>query len=412
MAAMGERAKAAKEAMRLATAQQKSAAIHAMAYALRANQEALLQANAKDVAHATAQQQTPARIDRLRLDAKRVTDICDALQVIADYREPVGRVLETVTRPNGLRIEQVTVPLGVIGVIYESRPNVTADAAALAIKAGNTIILRSSSECLNSAVCIATILRDALAQHGLPKDSLQIIDQPGYDYVDAMLQASDVIDVMVPRGGKSLIERVNQKARMPVFSHLDGVCHIYVARQADLQKAQDLVVDAKLRRVTVCGALETLLVDQSLADEFLPRVLLALREKGCEIRGCERTQAIDNTVIPASAQDWVCEYLDAILSIRIVDDLDMAIAHINHHGSHHTDTIVTEDDEMAVRFMNEVDSAIVMHNASTQFADGNEFGKGGEIGIATGRIHARGPVGCDELTCFHYRVHGSGQCRA
>jgi glutamate-5-semialdehyde dehydrogenase len=323
----------------------------------------------------------------------------------------VGRVLASWRRPNGLAIERVAVPLGVVGVIYESRPNVTADAGGLCLKAGNAAILRGGSESFHSARAIAAALAAGLEEAGLPAEAIQLVPTTDRAAVGRMLAMDDVIDVIVPRGGRSLVERVRTEARMPVFAHLDGVCHVYLHEAAEPGMAEAIAVNAKMRRTGICGAAETLLVDRAVAAMLLPRVLTALEEAGCALRGCGATRAIHPSAAPATAADWSTEYLDAILAVKVVDGLDAAIDHVNAYGSHHTDAIVTADDAAAERFLREVDSAIVLHNASTQFADGGEFGMGAEIGIATGRMHARGPVGVDQLTSFNYRVRGTGQTR-
>jgi glutamate-5-semialdehyde dehydrogenase len=345
------------------------------------------------------------------LDARRIEAMAAGVEVVAALPDPVGTIMEAWTRPNGMTIERVRVPLGVIGVIYESRPNVTADAGSLCVKAGNAVVLRGGSESFRSSRAIHAALASGLRQAGLPADAIQLVPTRDRAAVGLMLAGLDGnLDVIVPRGGKGLVARVQSEARVPVFAHLDGNCHVYVDRAADPDMAKRIVLNAKLRRTGVCGAAETLLVDRKAADQLAPLVTLLL-DAGCEVRGDGDTRAVDPRVRPATEEDWGTEYLDAIIAAKVVDGVDEAIAHINHHGSHHTDAIVTEDASAAEKFLDHVDSAIVLHNASTQFADGGEFGFGAEIGIATGRLHARGPVGVEQLTTFKYRVHGSGQTR-
>ncbi|WP_238183710.1 glutamate-5-semialdehyde dehydrogenase [Methylobacterium trifolii] len=412
MAEIGRRARAAARLMALASAQTKDIALRTIAERLRASRETILRENARDVAAAEAAGQSRALIDRLTLDDARLAGMADAVEKIGALADPVGRQLAAIERPNGLLIERVAVPLGVIGVIFESRPNVTADAGALCLKAGNAAILRAGSDSHRSAVAIARAMSEGLVAAGLPADAIQIVPTRDRAAVGAMLAGLDgCIDVIVPRGGRGLVERVQAEARVPVFAHLDGVCHVYVAACADLDMARSLLLNSKLRRTGICGAAETLLVDRACAGTHLVPLVTALLDAGCAVRGDEAVQAADPRVTPASEADWRTEYLDAIISARVVDGLDAAIQHIETHGSHHTDAIVTGDREEATRFLAEVDSAIVTHNASTQFADGGEFGFGAEIGIATGRMHARGPVGVEQLTTFKYRVHGSGQTR-
>ncbi|WP_147082086.1 glutamate-5-semialdehyde dehydrogenase [Methylobacterium haplocladii] len=412
MAAIGRRARAAARGMALASAQTKDVALRAIAARIRANAAEILRENARDVAAAKAAGQTKALIDRLTLDEKRVAGIAEAVAQVGALADPVGRQLAAFERPNGLLIERISVPLGVVGVIFESRPNVTADAGALCLKAGNAAILRAGSDSHRTATVIARAMSEGLAQTGLPADAIQLVPTRDRAAVGLMLTGLDgCLDVIVPRGGRSLVERVQAEARLPVFAHLDGINHVYVAAGADLDMARTLLVNSKMRRTGVCGAAETLLVDSAVADTHLKPLIAALIEAGCAVRGDAAVQAADSRVTPASEADWRTEYLDAVISARVVDGLDAAIEHIETNGSHHTDAIVTEDMEAAGRFMAEVDSAIVTHNASTQFADGGEFGFGAEIGIATGRMHARGPVGVEQLTTFKYRVHGSGQTR-
>jgi glutamate-5-semialdehyde dehydrogenase len=412
MADLGRRARAAARRLALATAAEKNAALAAMAAAIRAAAPAILAANRDDMAEARAAGQTSAFLDRLMLDEARVAATADALADIAALPDPVGRVIATFSRPNGLVIERVATPLGVIGVIFESRPNVTADAGALCLKAGNAAILRAGSDSFRSSTAIRDAMAKGLAAAGLPQDAIQLV--PTRDRAAAGLMLGGLngaIDVIVPRGGKSLVARVEAEARVPVFAHLEGVCHVYVHKAANLDMAKTIVLNSKMRRTGVCGAAETLLVDRAVADTHLKPLVAMLLDAGCEVRGDAAVQAADQRVKPASEEDWRAEYLDAIIAACVVDDLGAAIAHVDTYGSHHTDAIVTADEAAAARFLAEVDSAIVLHNASTQFADGGEFGFGAEIGIATGRMHARGPVGVEQLTSFKYRVRGSGQTR-
>ncbi|TXN80933.1 MULTISPECIES: glutamate-5-semialdehyde dehydrogenase [Methylobacterium] len=412
MNGIGRRARAAGRKLALASAETKDVALRAIAERLRADRVVILRENARDVAAAKAAGQSQALIDRLTLDAGRLAAIADAVEKIGALADPVGRQVAAFERPNGLLIERIAVPLGVVGVIFESRPNVTADAGALCLKAGNAAILRAGSDSHRSAMAIAESMRAGLEATGLPADAIQIVPTKDRAAVGAMLAGLDgCIDVIVPRGGRGLVERVHAEARVPVFAHLDGICHVYVAAAADLDMARTILLNSKMRRTGVCGATETLLVDRACAGTHLAPLVAALLEAGCAVRGDAAVQAVDGRVTAATEADWRTEYLDAIISVRVVDGLEAAIEHIETYGSHHTDAIVTEDGDEAVRFLAEVDSAIVVHNASTQFADGGEFGFGAEIGIATGRMHARGPVGVEQLTTFKYRVHGSGQTR-
>jgi glutamate-5-semialdehyde dehydrogenase len=409
---MGRRARAAARALAPAEPAKKTAALHAAARAIREQASAILQANEEDIAGARAGGAAAAFLDRLSLDAARVAAIADSVEIVAALPDPVGQVMAAWDRPNGLRIERVRTPIGVIAVIYESRPNVTADAGALCVKAGNAAILRGGSESFHSSRAIHAAMVRGLESEGLPADAIQLVPTRDRAAVGELLSGlGGTVDVVVPRGGKALVARVEKEARVPVFAHLEGVCHVYVHAPADLDMARTIVLNAKMRRTGVCGAAETLLVDRALAGTHLKPLVAALIEAGCEIRGDEAARAADRRVVPASEQDWSTEYLDAILSVKVVDGLDAAIAHIERYGSHHTDSIVTGDKGAAETFMREVDSAIVLHNASTQFADGGEFGFGAEIGIATGRLHARGPVGAEQLTSFKYRVLGTGQTR-
>jgi glutamate-5-semialdehyde dehydrogenase len=403
------RARAAAAGLALASSDQKAQALRSAAAALRADAAALIEANKRDLAE--AKDLTPAMRDRLLLDGKRVEAMAKGLEEVAALPDPVGRVLAAWTRPNGLRIERVSVPLGVIGIIYESRPNVTADAGGLCLAAGNAAILRGGSESFHSSRAIVAALRRGIAASGLPEDAVQLVPTRDRAAVGHLLAMPDLVDVIVPRGGRSLIERVQKEARVPVLAHLEGICHVYVDRAADLAKARAIAVNAKMRRTGVCGAMETLLVDRAAAPTHLAPILADLRAAGCALRGDAAVRALDPAVAPASEADWTTEYLDAILSVAVVDGVAGAIRHVNRYGSHHTDSIVTEDEAAASRFLAEVDSAIVLHNASTQFADGGEFGIGAEIGIATGRLHARGPVGAEQLTSYKYVVRGDGQVR-
>jgi glutamate-5-semialdehyde dehydrogenase len=412
MTELGRRARVAARDLGLAREGEKNAALRGMAAAIRAAAPAILAANADDVAEAKSRGQTGSFIDRLMLDGGRVEAIAAAVESIADLPDPVGRRLATFERPNGLVIERVATPLGVVGIIFESRPNVTADAGALCVKAGNAAILRSGSDGFRSAAVLADAMRHGLTKAGLPVDAIQLVPTRDRAAVGAMLTGLDgALDVIVPRGGKSLVARVQAEARVPVFAHLEGVCHVYVHAAADLAMATRILLNAKMRRTGVCGAAETLLVDRIAAPTHLQPLVRTLLDAGCAVRGDAATQATDPRVTPASDDDWRAEYLDAVIAARVVDDLDAAIRHIETFGSHHTDAVVTEDPEAAERFLREVDSAIVLHNASTQFADGGEFGFGAEIGIATGRMHARGPVGVEQLTSFKYQVRGAGQTR-
>jgi glutamate-5-semialdehyde dehydrogenase len=413
MRAIGAEARAAARALANAPAEAKAKAIVAAARILRERKSEILAANARDLAEARAKGLGPALLDRLALDPKRIEQIARGLEEVAALPDPVGRVLATFERPNGLKIERVATPLGVVGVIYESRPNVTADAGALCLKSGNAAVLRGGSDSFHSSAAIHACLVAGLKEAGLPEAAISRAPFLSREAVGEMLEGlGGALDVIVPRGGKSLVARVQREARVPVFAHLEGVVHVYVDRAADLDKAIKILVNSKMRRTGVCGAAETLLVDRAGADRLLAPLVKALLAAGCAVRGDEPTQAVDRCVTAASEEDWRAEYLDAIIAVKVVDGLDAAIAHIEAYGSHHTDCIVTEDAAAAERFLKEVDSAIVLHNASTQFADGGEFGFGAEIGIATGRMHARGPVGVEQLCTFKYRVHGDGQTRA
>ena len=412
MNAMGAQAAIAARELGRATTEQKNNALIAAAQNLRAQTEELLTANRLDMDIAKEAGLNNARLDRIALDAGRVEGIAKALEDVAALPDPVGDVMARWDRPNGLDISRVRVPLGVIGVIYESRPNVTADAAALCLKSGNAVILRGSSEIQNSAKAVAACFDAALEGVGLPKTCVQLVPTPDREAVGMMLAGLEgTIDVIVPRGGKSLVERVQNDARVPVFSHLDGICHTYIHASADIEMAKDITLNAKLRRTGICGATETLLIDRQCADTHLKPLIEALLDEGCEVRGDKDVANVDKRVVLATAQDWDTEYLDSIISVKLIEGVEDAISHIASHGSGHTEAIIAEDASAAEAYLNGVDSAIVMHNASTQFADGGEFGMGAEIGIATGRFHARGPVGLEQLTTFKYQVRGSGQTR-
>ncbi|MGA8401042.1 MAG: glutamate-5-semialdehyde dehydrogenase [Stellaceae bacterium] len=410
MAEIGRKAREAAVQLALASPEAKVAALNEAAAVVRAQQDVILAANVEDVAGTKANGTGAALIDRLALDPKRLEGIAKGLEDIAALPDPIGRVLDERTRPNGLKISRVAVPLGVIGIIYESRPNVTADAGGLALKSGNAAILRGGSESFLSSRALVAALHIGLRAAGLPEAAIQLVPTRNRDAVGYMLGMSGVIDIIVPRGGASLIERVQRESRIPVIAHLEGLCHTYIDGAADPEKARDIALNAKMRRVSVCGATETLLVDRK-AKPMLPPILAALRQAGCELRGDAEVQALGNEIGAATEEDWRTEYLDAILAVRMVDGVADAIDHIERYGSHHTDAIVTEDETVAERFLKEVDSAIVLVNASTQFADGGEFGMGAEIGISTQRLPPRGPVGAAELTTYKYLVRGTGQVR-
>ena len=413
MKAMGDRARKAAATLALAPAAQKNAALAAMASAIRRNGTAILAANARDVEQARRKNLKPSLVDRLTLTPDRLEAIARGLDDIAALPDPVGRVQARWTRPNGMEITRLSVPIGVIGIIYESRPNVTADAGGLCLKSGNAAILRGGSDSFHSSSAIIACLQRGLDAAGLPRTAIQMVPNADRDCVGLMLEGLDgAIDLIVPRGGKSLVARVQADARVPVFSHLEGICHVYVDKAADTEMACKIVLNAKMRRTGVCGSAETILIDRAGATSHLKQVIRTLIDAGCEVRGDAETQAADPRVKAATEADWPTEYLDAIVAMRVVDGVDEAMAHIARYGSQHTDAIVTADQATADRFLKEVDSAIVLHNASTQFADGGEFGFGAEIGIATGKMHARGPVGVEQLTTFKYQVRGNGQTRA
>ena len=405
-------ARAAARVLALAPPEQKDRALEAIERAIRANAAKILAANAEDVAEARAGGTTSAFLDRLTLTQARVDAMADGVAVVRGIADPVGAVTESWQRPNGMTIERVRVPLGVIGVIFESRPNVAADAGVLCLKSGNAVILRGGSDSFRSCRAIHECLTQGLREAGLPEAAITLVPTRDRAAVGLMLSGMNGgIDVIVPRGGKSLVARVEAEARVPVFAHLEGVNHVYIDASADPEMAKSIVLNAKMRRTGVCGAAEALLVDRAAAQTQLKPLVSMLIDAGCEVRGDAAVQKADARVKPASDEDWGTEYLDAIIAARVVDGVDGAISYIQNHGSRHTDAIVTEDAEAAEKFLNQVDSAIVLHNASTQFADGGEFGFGAEIGIATGKFHARGPVGAEQLTTFKYRVHGTGQTR-
>ena len=409
---MGKNARKASQILTLANSDLKNSALEAMAVDIEENKENILEANIKDVEKAKANNISKSFLDRLILNDERIKSISDGLREIIKIEDPIGQTMSKWDRPNGLNIERVRTPLGVIGVIYESRPNVTADAGALCLKAGNAVILRGGSESYYSSNAIYNSLKNGLIKAGLPEHSIQIIPTTDRNAVGYLLSGlNDSIDVVVPRGGKSLVERVQNEAKVPVFGHLEGICHVYIDKDADVKKAIEVTVNAKMRRTGICGAAETLLIDKENADIFLPKLAEALEDLDCELRGCNNSLKIINDMIPAEENDWSTEYLDAIISVKIVDGIRGAIDHINSYSTSHTDSIITENIKTADIFLKEIDSAIVMHNTSTQFADGGEFGMGAEIGIATGRFHARGPVGVEQLTSFKYIVRGSGQVR-
>nr|WP_128892812.1 glutamate-5-semialdehyde dehydrogenase [Erythrobacter sp. HKB08] len=409
IAELGQRARIAARKLLTATTEQKNRALIEAASALRKATPALLEANAKDVASIEGEK-PDSFIDRLRLTEDRVEGMAQALEQIAELPDPVGRTLASFERPNGLKIDRVAVPIGVIGMIYESRPNVGADASALCLKSGNAVILRGGSESRHSTREIVACMRAGLTAAGLPEDAVQAVGTTDRDAVAELLKADEYLDLVIPRGGRGLVELVRDQASVPTLLHLDGNCHSYVHEAADLDKAVTVIANAKMRRTGICGATESIVVDRAVAGEFIPKLADALTPD-CEMRGDAEAVAADSRLVPATEEDWDTEYLDPIASVKVVDGLDEGIAWVDAHSSHHTDAIMTEDEDAARRFMTELDSAILMHNASTQFADGGEFGMGAEIGIATGKMHARGPVGLEQLTSFKYLVHGNGQAR-
>ena len=412
MEGLAANARTASRVMASASTERKNAALTKASALVRERSGRILEINAGEIAAAIAKGQDAAFIDRMALDAARVEGIAKALEDVAALDDPVGRSIRKWSRPNGLEIERVRTPIGVVAVIYESRPNVTVDAAAIAVKAGNAVILRGGSECIKTSRALFECFRDGVAAAGLPQEAAQFVETPDRAAVGALLSGlGGRIDLVIPRGGKSLVARVQEEARVPVLSHLDGICHVYVDRDADLSKAVEIVVNSKMRRTGVCGAAETLLVDKAVAEKAWPPIAQALRNKGCELRGDDALRKLDPTIAPATEQDFHTEYLAPVLSIALVDGVAGAVAHIANYGSSHTESIVTENAATAAQFLSQVDSAIVMHNASTQFADGAEFGLGAEIGIATGRLHARGPAGVEELTTYKNIVRGTGQVR-
>ncbi|RUX91972.1 glutamate-5-semialdehyde dehydrogenase [Mesorhizobium sp. M7D.F.Ca.US.004.01.2.1] len=412
MADIGRRARAAARPLAIATTAAKNAGLLAMAEAIVACEQDILDANAIDISNGQESGLSASFMDRLKLDPARIRAMAEGIREIAALRDPVGDVIAQWDRPNGLHIERVRTPLGVVGVIYESRPNVTADAGALCLKAGNPVILRGGSDSLNSSAAIHACLVEGLKEAGLPQDAIQLVPTTDRAAVGEMLKGlGGSLDVIIPRGGKSLVGRVQNEARVPVFAHLEGICHLYIDRSADLDMAVRIAVNAKMRRTGVCGAAETLLVDRAVASTHLVPILDALRAAGCEIHADADVLKVFFDAKPATDADWVTEYLDAVIAVKLVDGIGGAIEHIETFSSHHTEAIVAEDAQAVEKFFNEIDSAILLHNASTQFADGGEFGMGAEIGIATGKMHARGPVGVEQLTSFKYRVRGSGQVR-
>ncbi|MGF6159143.1 glutamate-5-semialdehyde dehydrogenase [Ensifer sp. KUDG1] len=412
MLEIGRNAKAASRPLAIASAERKHAALIAMADAVVARTDAILAANAIDLENARESGVAASFIDRLTLSESRIRDMASGIRAIAEFKDPVGDVIAEWDRPNGLHIERVRTPLGVIGVIYESRPNVTADAGALCLKAGNAVILRGGSDSFHSSGAIHACLVEGLKAAGLPEHAIQMVPVADRAAVGAMLSGlGGTIDVIVPRGGKSLVARVQNEARVPVFAHLEGLCHIYVDASADLAMAEKIVVNAKMRRTGICGAAETLLIDRNDADRLAKPLLNALLAAGCEVRVSDELAGTVDGLKAAKDEDWATEYLDAIISVKLVDGISGAIDHIATWSSAHTEAVIAEDPEVVERFFSEIDSAILLHNASTQFADGGEFGMGGEIGIATGKMHARGPVGVEQLTSFKYRVRGAGQVR-
>lgn len=410
---IGRKARVASRSLAILSSAAKNAILNGMADELQRRVPALLEANAKDIAGAESHGLNAAAVDRLRLTEERIAKMANGIREVTLLDDPVGRSLDERTRPNGIRISKVRTPMGVIGIIYESRPNVTSDAAVLCIKTGNAVILRGGSESLNSNLAIAEALQVGGEAQGLPANAVQLIPTTDRDAVRFMAQMDKYIDLIVPRGGHSLIEAVVSNARMPVIKHYHGVCHVFVDREADLNMATSITINAKCQRPGVCNSLETLLVHRDIADSFLKFAGPALIQEGVELRGDESTQAILNgSTVPATEEDWTTEYLDLILSIRVVDSLEQAVDHIEHYGSHHSDAIITRNEATAERFLNEVDSATVYWNASTRFTDGGEFGFGAEIGISTDKLHARGPMGLDELTTYKYLIRGEGQIRA
>lgn len=408
---LGRKARAAASVLSQTSESQINDVLDSIAAKLRANVKPILEANEKDLAAGRQKGLSPALIDRLKLNPERIEGMAKGLEVVRDLPDPVGRILWETTRPNGMNIQRVSVPIGVLGMIYESRPNVTIDAAALCLKSRNAVILRGGSESLNSSLALHKFVQEALNEQNIPADAASMVPIADRDAVGAMLAASDLIDVMIPRGGKSLVERVQSEAKMPVFSHLEGICHIYIHPKAKADIAKNVTLNAKMRRTGVCGAMETLLIDKDFDQKTAKDVLAQLIDSGCAIVGDKMAQRLDDRIGEATVKDWTTEYLDAKLSVAIVSGVKEAVNHINTYGSHHTDSILTEDKEATDYFLKNVDSGIVIHNASTQFADGGEFGMGAEIGIATGKMHARGPVALEQLCTYKYLIHGTGQTR-
>lgn len=408
---LGHDAKDASRILSQVSEEKINAVLNGIAAALRDNSAAILEGNKKDLAAGEQKGLSPALLDRLALNDERIQGIASGTETVANLPDPVGQVLWDTTRPNGLKIQRVSVPIGVLGMIYESRPNVTVDAAALCLKSRNAVILRGGSESLHSSLALHKIIQQVLKEHDLPEACVSMIPISDREAVGAMLAAHQYIDVMIPRGGKGLVERVQNEARMPVFSHLDGLCHIYIHPSVQKDVAIEVAHNAKLRRTGICGAMETLLLDQGLAPEIGKAVVAKLIDEGCELVGDKMAQGLDSRIGQASSEDWSTEYLAPKLSVAVVNGVEEAVKHINTYGSHHTDSILAEDNAAVEYFLNNVDSGITMHNASTQFADGGEFGMGAEIGIATGKMHARGPVGLEQLCTYKYKVHGSGQTR-
>ena len=411
MESIGINAKAAAQVLSNTDGEEKDRGLREISSSLRDCRAEIIAANNIDMENSSKKGLSPSMLDRLNLNEDRVDSMAKGLEEIATLNDPIGVVMDSWERPNGLLIRRVRVPLGVVGVIYESRPNVTADAGGLCLKAGNAVILRGGSESYNSSHAILASMQEGLKLANLPVDAIQMAPTTDRSAVGEMLTMGDYIDVIVPRGGKKLVERVQMEATVPVFAHLEGICHTYVNEHADPVMARDIVLNAKMRRTGICGATETLLIDETVVMSHLPHILDGLVDAGCEVRGDEATQSFDDRILPANDEDWDTEYLDSIISVKQVANVQEAIDHVNTHGSEHTDAVITDDTEVAETFLNGINSAIAVHNASTQFADGGEFGMGAEIGIATGKLHARGPVGIEQLTTFKYVVRGSGQIR-
>ena len=408
---ISKKSKSAFEVISTSSIEKRNSAILNISKLLEERSRGILDANKSDLENAKKKNLTPSFIDRLTLNESRIKNMCEGLKEISTLQDPIGKNLESWTRPNGLKIEKISVPLGVIGIIYESRPNVTVDAGSLCIKSGNVCILRGGSDSFYSSKLLASLMQEALHQSGLPKNVVQFVETTDRSMVTQMLQASKYLDVIIPRGGKSLVEKIQQEARVPVFAHLEGICHVYIDHEANMEIALNILLNSKLRRTGICGAAETLLIDKRLDENHVSDLIYKLISEGCEVRAEKAIQNKFNKVLLATEKDWRTEYLDSIISVKYVNDVEHAIEHINEYSSDHTETIVTENKRTAEKFLSHVDSAIVMHNASTQFADGGEFGMGAEIGISTGRLHARGPVGTEQLTSFKYIVRGTGQIR-